>query len=169
MLVFDLIEKIQAVSPAAAHLVLNQALPQIIPLTGGLGMRVHEVTAERASASLPLKRRTRNHVGSVYFGAQMTLAEITLGLVIFRRFPPGPYSMLIRRVEADFRAKAKGTLRAECAPEADALAALDGCRTAPDGKAEAWIGVKLLDPSGAVAMEARFLAAVKHFAGRGAS
>lgn len=163
MLVFDLIERIQAISPAAANVVLGQALPQIIPLTGGLGIRVQEVTAERAAATLPLKRRTRNHVGSMYFGAQMTLAEITMGLLVFRRYPPGPYSMLVRRVEADFHAKARGTLRAVCAPGAELLAALDAARTAPDGKAEAWIPVRLVDPAGEAVTEARFLAALKRF------
>ena len=164
MLVFDLIERIQAVSPHAANVVLGQALPRIIPLTGGLGMRVHEVTAERATASLPLKRRTRNHVGSIYFGAQMTLAEITMGLLVFRRYPPGPYSMLVKRVEADFHAKAKGTLRAECDPGAEALLALATANVAPDGKAEAWLPVRLLDPTGATVTEARFLCALKRFA-----
>jgi acyl-coenzyme A thioesterase PaaI-like protein len=168
MLVFDLIEKLQAVSPAVANVVLGQALPQIIPLTGGLGMRVHEVTGERAVASLPLRRRTRNHVGSVYFGAQMTLAEITMGLLVFRRYPPGPYSMLVKRVEADFRAKAKGTLRAVCDPGREVLETLDAVRTAADGKAEAWLPVQLLDAGGAVVTEARFLAALKRF-GNGAA
>ena len=163
MFALDLIDKLRAVSPAAANAVLKFGIPQIIPLTAGLGMTVEEVTATRASTMLPLKKRTRNHVGSVYFGAQMTQAEITMGLLLFHLYPPGPWGMLVKRVEADFHAKGKGTLRAVCEPPREALDALAQARSNEDGKAEAWIPVRVTTLDGEPVTDARFLASLKRF------
>lgn len=168
MLAIDLVQRIRTVSPAAANAVMTRALPTIIPMCAGLGITVEEVTAGRAVASLPLKRRTRNHVGSVYFGAQMTLAELTLGLLLFTLYPPGPYGMLVKRVESDFLTKAKGRLRATCAPPADVLAALAEVNSSTAGKSEAWVPVALTDvATGQEVSRARFLASLKRFDRKG--
>jgi len=155
------IDRLSALSPRAANYVLSQAVPLIIPSAAGLGLKVERLSDARSQASLPLKRRTKNHVGSVYFGAQMTLMEITMGLVLFRHFPPGPYGMLVNRVEADFHAKAKGAVRAVCEP-ADAVAELQR-QLAEGPKAEAWVTVRLEDLQGKAITTARFLAAVRRF------
>lgn len=163
MLALDLIEKLRSLSPDAANVALGFGIPQIIPLTSGMGMRVEELSDARAVSTLPLKRRNRNHVGAIYFGAQMTQAEITMGLLLFRHYPPGPWGMLVKRVEADFHAKAKGTLRAVCEPDEATFAALSEARTNESGKSEAWVPVRLTGEDGALVAEARFLAALKRF------
>jgi acyl-coenzyme A thioesterase PaaI-like protein len=160
MLAFDIVRRLGAISPGAANALMSHALPTIIPLTSGLGMRVVEDT--RAVGTLPLKHRTRNHVGSMYFGAQMTLAEITMGMLLFRLYPPGPFGMLVKRVEADFHKKAKGNIRAVCEPGPEVLQALAAVHA--EGKSEAWVPVPLTDAGGEVVTTARFLAAVKRFA-----
>jgi len=162
MLALDLVDRLRAYSPSAANLVMGQALPLIIPLAGGLGIRVEELSSARAVATLPLKRRTRNHVGSVYFGAQMTLAELTMGLLLFKLYPPGPYGMLVKRVEADFHSKAKGRLTATCEPSAEVLGLLAAVEASSDHKAEAWVPVTLTTSDGTVTTT-RFLAALKKF------
>lgn len=156
------LDRVRAKSPRAANFLLSQAVPRIIPSAAGLGLQVEALSDERSQASLPLKRRTKNHVGSVYFGAQMTLMEITMGLVLFRHFPPGPFGMLVNRVEADFHAKAKGAVRAVCEP-AEAVAEIR--RALESGpKAEAWVTVRLLDARDDKPITtARFLAAVRRF------
>lgn len=161
MLALDLIEKLRSVSPAAANAVLGASVPAIIPLTAGLGLKVEELTDTRAVTTLPLKRRTRNHVGSIYFGAQMTQAEITMGLLLFHLYPPGPWGMLVKKVEAEFHAKAKGALRAICAPPPETLEALAAAKT--EGRSEAWIPVQLFDEANEPITSARFLAALKRF------
>jgi acyl-coenzyme A thioesterase PaaI-like protein len=160
---FDLVNRIRGYSPAAANAMLARALPLIIPLAGGLRIRVREVTDTRAELTMPLLRRSRNHVGSMYFGAQMTLADLTAGVLIFSRWPPGPYGALIKRVEADFLAKAKATIRCVCALDTETAAALDAIRTSPDGKAEAWLPLELSDQDGRVVTRVRFLGALKRF------
>lgn len=163
MLAFDLIDRVREVAPGVANTLVSKALPTIIPFSGGMGMKVEEVTDQRSVATLPLKRRTRNHVGSIYFGAQMTLAELTMGLLLFKLFPPGPYGVLVKRVEADFHAKAKSGLKAVCAPSPEALETLSARVGGGEGKGEEWMPVQLLDRDGKLVTEARFLAAVKRF------
>jgi len=163
MRALQLIDQLRTVSAGAANFVLSTALPQVIPFAGGLGIQVRDLNDTRAEASLPLKRRTRNHVGSVYFGAQMTLMELTMGLLLFRLFPPGPYGMLVKRVEGDFHAKAKGAVRAVCEPPAELLQGLRDQLKEKGDKAEAWIPVKLVTKDGTTVTEARFHAALKKF------
>ncbi len=160
---FEITSGIARYWPGGANLLLEKIVPRLIPITAGLGLRVEQNDPERTVLSLPLKRRTRNHVGSMYFGAQVTLAEITMGLNVFNRYPPGPFGLLVKRVEVDFAAKAKSDLRAVCQPDAALLDDLAG-QLAREGKAEAWFDVGLLDSNDREVTHARFLAAVKDFA-----
>ena len=157
------LDRVRAKSPRAANFLLSQAVPRIIPSAAGLGLQVEALSDERSQATLPLKRRTKNHVGSVYFGAQMTLMEITMGLVLFRHFPPGPYGMLVNRVEADFHAKAKGSVRAVCEPGSVVEELRRALDASAERKAEAWVTVRLVDLEDKPITTARFLAAVRKF------
>ena len=160
---FDLIEKIRDISPTAANMVTNQLIPHLIPLSRGLDVRVQEISDTRCVLTMPLIKRTRNHLGSMYFGAQMTLADLTVGLVLFRRFPPGPFGGVIKRVEADFRIKAKGLIRCVCELPPEVIDHLEQVRHSDEGKAEAWVPLTLVDPQDQVVTELRFLVAVKRF------
>jgi len=159
----DLIERVREYSPAAANALYSRFIPVMIPLAGGLRVRVVEVTDTRAELAMPFRRRARNHVGSIYFGAQMTLADLTAGVLILRRFPPGPFGALIKRVEADFVAKAKSDLRCTCTLDQETAAALDAVRTNASGKAEAWLPLELRDREGNVVARVRLLGALKRF------
>jgi len=151
--------------PAAGHFVIEKAVPLIIPFTRALGLKVEHNTPERAEMRLRLRRATRNHVGSVYFGALATLAEITMGMWAFTRFPPGPYGMLVKRVEIDFLAKAKSDIRAVCAPEPGTEEAIRR-DMASAGKAERWLEVSVRNTDDEEVVRARFLAAFKDFRGK---
>jgi acyl-coenzyme A thioesterase PaaI-like protein len=157
----ELVDRLRQVSPSAANLLLSAALPRIIPSAGGLSLRVEEVTDARVRMSVPLKRRTRNHVGVLYFGVQMTLAELAAGLWLLRRFPPTEYRALVKRVEADFRAQGRGKVYAVCEPPAEVLSTLEGALRQKGDKAEAWLPVKLLAEDGTLVTELRFLDSVK--------
>jgi acyl-coenzyme A thioesterase PaaI-like protein len=160
---FELIERVRDYSPGAANTLLNHLIPRIIPLADGLKVRVREVTDRRSVLTMPLRRRTKNHVGSIYFGAQMTLADLAAGVLVFSKFPPGPYGALINRVEADFLAKAKGSLRCVCELPDDTYDTLESVRTSSEGKAEAWLPVELFDPEGKVVTRVRVLGAIRRF------
>jgi acyl-coenzyme A thioesterase PaaI-like protein len=157
----DLVERLRQVSPDAANFLLSAAVTQIIPSASGLGLRVEEVTDTRARMAVPLKRRTRNHVGALYFGVQMTAAELTAGMWLLRRFPPNQYRSLVKRVEADFRSQGRGTVYAVCEPTPEVLSSLEGALRQKGDKAEAWLPVKLLAKDGTLVTEVRFLDSVK--------
>jgi acyl-coenzyme A thioesterase PaaI-like protein len=161
MRALELVERLRQVSPEAANFLLSAGMPQIIPSAGGLGLRVEEVTDVRARLSVPLKRRTRNHVGGLYFGVQMTAAELCAGLWLLRRFPPSQYRSLVKRVEADFLSQGRSAVSAVCEPSAEAFSALTGALNQKGDKAEAWLPVKLLAKDGTLITEVRFLDSVK--------
>jgi acyl-coenzyme A thioesterase PaaI-like protein len=161
MLAYELVEKVRRVSPAAANLMMTVALPSIIPLTSGLGIRVEEISETRSRSRLPLKRRTRNHVGSIYFGAMMTAMELTMGMLVFRHFPMGPYNALVNRVETDFRSKARGPVYAVCEPPPELLASFREALRQPGDKVQGWVPVRLEAEDGTLVAEARFLVALK--------
>lgn len=161
MRAMDLVERLRQLSPGTANLLLSAALPQIIPSAGSLGLKVEEVSDTRARLSVPLKRRTKNHVGALYFGVQMTTAELCAGLWLLRRFPPNAYRSLVKRVEADFRSQGRGKVSAICEPPAEVFSALEGALRQKGDKAEAWIPVQLLAEDGTLVTEVRFLDSVK--------
>lgn len=161
--VFDLLGRVRRRSPKIANRLMDRLLTQLIPLVRGLDVRVLELNDLRCVLSMPLRKRTRNHVGSMYFGAQMTLADLTVGALAFSRFPPGPFGGLIKRVEADFLVKAKGTIRCVCEPPLEVLDALERVRDDPSGRSEAWVPLSLLDRDDQVVTKVRFLVALKRF------
>jgi len=160
---FDLVERVREYSPRAANALLGRAIPLMIPLAGGLGVRVVDVSDTRAELAMPLRRRARNHVGSMYFGAQMTLADLSAGVLIFRRFPPGPYGALIKRVEADFLAKAKTEIRCICTLAPETGAVFEAVRTSAEGKGEGWLDLELRDAEDKLVARVRFLGARRRF------
>lgn len=151
--------------PAGANLLLGRVVRALIPLTAGMGLHVKHNEPGRTVLGMPLRRRTRNHVGSIYFGALASLAEITMGLLVFTRYPPGPYGVLVKRAELDFLAKAKSDLTAVCQPDDTVFEELNQ-QLGQDGKGQAWFPVSVLDRRQAEVARARFLVAVKDFAHR---
>jgi acyl-coenzyme A thioesterase PaaI-like protein len=161
MRAFDLVSRVREHSPAAANLLLDLVIPQMIPLSSGLKVHVRQWSPERCELTMPVMRRTRNHVGSMYFGAQMTLADLAVGILLFPQFPPGPFVGVIKRVEADFRAKAKGLIRCVATYPDEARATFEAARTSESGKADAWVPLELRDEGDRVVTTVRFLVALR--------
>ncbi|MBZ4415499.1 DUF4442 domain-containing protein [Myxococcus sp. RHSTA-1-4] len=163
MLALDLVERLRQVSPAAANALMTVAVKNVIPLSGVMGFKVEEVSDARTRASVPLRRRTRNHVGGVYLGVQVTVMELTMGLWLFRHFPPGRYNALVDKVEVSFHAKAKGGVRGICEPPVEVLTTLDAALRQKGDKAREWVPVRLEDFEGKHIADARFLAVLKRY------
>lgn len=163
MLALDLVERLRQVSPAAANALVTVAVKNIIPLSAVMGFKAEEVSDERTRASVPLRRRTRNHVGGVYLGVQVSVMELTMGLWLFRRFPPGRYNALVDKMEVAFHAKAKGGVRAICEPPAEVFTTLDAALRGKGDKAREWVAVRLEDFEGTHIAEARFLAVLRRY------
>lgn len=163
MQVFDLLTRIRDISPTAAHALLGRTIPRIIPLSDGMRVRVDEWTPTRCALSIPLIKRNRNHIGSMYVGAQITLADLTAGILLFQRFPMGPYGGVIKRLEADFKRKGKGRLRCIAELCAETVDTLESVRTSADGKVEAWLPMQLLERDDTLVTQVRALVAIKRF------
>src|SRR5512143_287412 len=87
-----------------------------IPLLFYVGVSVAELSPERMVVRIPLRRRTRNHLGSMYFGALCIGADIapgTLAMYLIRR-QPAHISMVFKDFQAEFLKRAEGDVDFIC-------------------------------------------------------
>jgi acyl-coenzyme A thioesterase PaaI-like protein len=75
-----------------------------IPLLFFLRPSVVEATAERTVVRIPLTRRSRNHLGSMYFGALCAGADLAGALTAMRRIEASgrKISLVFKDVKAEF-------------------------------------------------------------------
>jgi acyl-coenzyme A thioesterase PaaI-like protein len=88
---------------------------------------VEELTDERAVVRLRLGRRTKNHVGSMYFGALAIGADLAGGLIPMRltRARGAKVQILFKDFKADFLARAEGDVLFTCEDGALVLEAVE--------------------------------------------
>jgi acyl-coenzyme A thioesterase PaaI-like protein len=72
--------------------------------------RVLELTADRCVVRLPLSWRTKNHLGSMYFGALCIGADVAGGLIAFRlaQQKKMKISFVFKDVRGEFLKRAEG-------------------------------------------------------------
>jgi acyl-coenzyme A thioesterase PaaI-like protein len=87
-----------------------------IPLLFFIGARVADITPERMVVVVPLRRRTRNHLGSMYFAALCAGADCAAGAFAmhFIRRQGKPISMVFKSFHADFLKRAEGDVHFIC-------------------------------------------------------
>ena len=71
---------------------------------------VMEISDERVVVRIPLRRRTRNHLGSMYFGALSVGADCSVGalaMYLIKRQPEN-ISLIFRNFSAEFHKRAEG-------------------------------------------------------------
>lgn len=75
-----------------------------IPLVWWLKPRVMELDNSRCVLMMPLRRRTKNHVGSMYFGAICVGAELAPGVLTIHLFKQQKtkYTFLFKAFHAEF-------------------------------------------------------------------
>ncbi len=81
-----------------------------VPVLLFLGPQVMELDDEGCAVRIPLGWRSRNHVGSMYFGALCAGADVTAGLCAFRtiRERRSRVVPLFKDLKADFLKRADG-------------------------------------------------------------
>jgi acyl-coenzyme A thioesterase PaaI-like protein len=81
-----------------------------VPVLLFLGPRVLELDEEGCAVEIPLGWRSRNHVGSMYFGALLAGADITAGMNAFRAIRDGHSKVvpLFKDAKAEFLKRADG-------------------------------------------------------------
>lgn len=87
-----------------------------IPLLFYVGVSVVEISPERMVVRIPLRRRTKNHLGSMYFGALCAGADCAAGafaMYLIRR-QPEKIALIFKDFEAQFIKRAEGDVHFCC-------------------------------------------------------
>jgi len=96
-----------------------------VPLLFFLRPSVVETSPQRTVVRIPLTRRSRNHIGSMYFGALCAGADLAGALTAMRRIEASgrAVSLIFKDVTARFHRRAEGDVLFTC-EEGEAVAAL---------------------------------------------
>jgi acyl-coenzyme A thioesterase PaaI-like protein len=87
-----------------------------IPLIYYVGARIIEATPEHTVLRIPLNRRTKNHLGSMYFGALAIGADVTGAWVAFLllRDSKQKVSIVFKDLKAEFLMRPEGDVHFTC-------------------------------------------------------
>ena len=119
-----------------------------IPMLLYVGISVTEVTPERMVVKIPLRRRTRNHLGSMYFGALCIGADCAAGALAMYliRQQPGHISLVFKDFHAVFLKRAEGDVDF-CCDQGKEIAALVAQAAISEGRVERQVEVVATVPS----------------------
>ena len=78
--------------------------------------KIKKLNSKEAEVLIPLKRRTKNHVGSMYFGALSIGADLAGGYLAMHHINKNKYSVkiLFKDFHADFLKRAMGDVHFIC-------------------------------------------------------
>ncbi|SHI68496.1 Acyl-coenzyme A thioesterase PaaI, contains HGG motif [Hymenobacter daecheongensis DSM 21074] len=81
-----------------------------LPMAYLAGLRLREITPERATVTVPFKYLTKNPFRSIYFACLSMAAEMASGVLSMMHTEGGRVSMLVVGLEAEFTKKAVGLI-----------------------------------------------------------
>ena len=87
-----------------------------IPLLWYCRPNIIELNPEKVEIKIPLKRRTKNHLGSMYFGALSVGADITGGFLAMLCIQESKrkVALIFKDFKADFLKRAEGDVHFKC-------------------------------------------------------
>ncbi len=87
-----------------------------VPMLFFVAPSVVERTPERTVIKIPLRRRTKNHLGSMYFGVLAAGADLAAGFVAMEaiRKSGEPVSLIFKDMKAEFLKRAEGDTHFVC-------------------------------------------------------
>jgi acyl-coenzyme A thioesterase PaaI-like protein len=87
-----------------------------VPLLGFISPTVLELSDSRCEIKIPLNYRTKNHLGSLYFGVLSAGADVAGGLMAMRLIQASgqPVSLVFKDFHADFLKRAEGDTHFLC-------------------------------------------------------
>lgn len=119
-----------------------------IPLLFYVGVTVTELSPGRMVVRIPLRRRTKNHLGSMYFGALCIGADCAPGAfaMYLIRQQPERISMVFKDFQAEFLKRAEGDVDFICA-QGKEISELVALAAATDERVERQVDVIATVPS----------------------
>ncbi|MFZ3183861.1 MAG: DUF4442 domain-containing protein [Pseudomonas sp.] len=122
-----------------------------VKLAGTAGIRVQEMTRQRATLSIANRRRVQNHIKGVHAAAMALLAESASGFLVAMNLPETKLP-LIKTLKVDYRKRAVGGLTAVASLTAEQIAAFE-----QQDKGEVWVTVTVTDESGSAPIDCAML------------
>ncbi len=128
-----------------------------IPVLFYFGVSVTEISKERMVVRIPLRRRTKNHLGSMYFGALCAGADCAAGAFAMHLIKQQPkhVSLVFKDFSAEFLKRAEGDVDF-CCSQGKEIAELVAQAVASDERVERQLDVIATVPSLSVEPVARF-------------
>jgi len=105
-----------------------------IRMLGFVNAKLVEYTKEKTVVKIPLNRKTRNYLGSVYFGALAVGADVTGAWIAFDYLDrtKKKVSIVFKDLQAEFYKRADGDVHFTCLDGPEVLAAFN--ETIEDGE-----------------------------------
>lgn len=128
-----------------------------IPVLFYFGVSVTEISKERMVVRIPLRRRTKNHLGSMYFGALCAGADCAAGAFAMHliKQQPKQVSLVFKDFSAEFLKRAEGDVDF-CCDQGKEIAELVAQAAASDERVERQLDVVATVPSLSAEPVARF-------------
>lgn len=128
-----------------------------IPLLFYVGISVTELSPERMVVRIPLRRRTKNHLGSMYFGVLCAGADCAAGAFAMHLIKQQPrhISLVFKDFSAEFLKRAEGDVNFSC-DQGKEIAELVALAAASDERVERQLDVVATVPSLSDEVVARF-------------
>lgn len=103
---------------------------------------VMEISTERVVVRIPLRRRTSNHLGSMYFGALSVGADCAVGVLTLHLIKQQPehVSLIFKNCHAEFHKRAEGDVDF-CCIQGHEIASLIARAAASDERVEMMVDV----------------------------
>jgi len=119
-----------------------------IPVLFYFGVSVTEISKERMVVRIPLRRRTKNHLGSMYFGALCAGADCAAGAFAMHLIKQQPkhVSLVFKDFSAEFLKRAEGDVDF-CCNQGKEIAELVAQAVASDERVERQLDVIATVPS----------------------
>jgi len=106
-----IVSKVNALPEFMRSKALTTLFGTSVKFTGTTGVKVEELSPNRAVISLKNKKSVQNHIGSVHAVASILIAESATGYVVGMNIPDTSVPV-IKTIKADYVKRAQGDMRA---------------------------------------------------------